>query len=77
MRNAASLCYSALVVRALGFKNVGRVIAITSQEFFLRFPTLHSFLLGELRAAATMLSQQARDIHPSLFPVLALISRMR
>lgn len=77
VRNAASLCCSALVVRALGFKNVGRAVAVTSQEFFVRFPTLHALLLAELRAAQERVIVDPKDVHASLFPILALIARMR
>ena len=51
--------------------------AITGAELFQRYPTLHPFLLGELRAAAAALAQDDPLLHPSLFPVLLLLSRLR
>ncbi|KAG1680341.1 hypothetical protein FOA52_015431 [Chlamydomonas sp. UWO 241] len=58
VRNAATLCFTALVIRVVGFKNTGGGTttgageagkrAITGAEFFQRFPALHSFLLEEL-----------------------------
>lgn len=51
--------------------------AITGAELFQRYPMLHPFLLGELRAAAAALAQDDQLLHPSLFPVLLLLSRLR
>ena len=51
--------------------------AITGAEFFNRFPSLHTFLLTQLQAATQQLQQGGAVVHPSLFPVLALLSRLR
>lgn len=51
--------------------------AITGAEFFNRFPSLHTFLLTQLQAAIKQLQQGGGVVHPSLFPVLALLSRLR
>ncbi len=51
--------------------------AITGAEFFNRYPSLHSFLLTQLQAATRQLEQWATVVHPSLTPVLALLSRLR
>lgn len=51
--------------------------AITGAEFFNRYPSLHSFLLTQLTAATQQLEQGATVVHPSLTPVLALLSRLR
>ncbi len=51
--------------------------AVTGAELFQPYPTLHPFLLGELRAAALALAQGDPLLHPSLFPVLLLLSRLR
>ena len=51
--------------------------AITGAEFFNRYPSLHNFLLTQLQAASQQLQQGATLVHPSLFPVLALLSRLR
>ena len=51
--------------------------AITGAEFFNRYPSLHPFLLAQLQAAAQQLSQGSSAVHPSLVPILALVSRLR
>jgi hypothetical protein len=55
--------------------------AVTSAEFFQRYPPLHAFLLEQLRAAAAQLDRRddggVRSAHPSLHPVLVLLSRLR
>jgi len=51
--------------------------AITGAEFFNRYPSLHHFLLTQLQAATHQLQQGATVVHPSLTPVLALLSRLR
>ena len=51
--------------------------AITGAEFFNRFPSLHTFLLTQLQAATRQLQHGGGVVHPSLFPVLALLSRLR
>eukprot|EP00887_Chlorella_sp_A99_P000062 scaffold16.g62.t1 len=87
VRNAAMLCYTALLVRTLGFRNLAHVKdarkGLSAADFFHRFPQLHAFLLQQLRAATEQLeSGGARGggggarVHPSLFPVLALLSRL-
>ncbi|KAK9862251.1 hypothetical protein WJX84_009332 [Apatococcus fuscideae] len=81
IRNSASLMYAALIVRMLGFRNVqkGEVPrrAVTAAEFFHRYPPLHGFLLEQLREAATHLQADFTGVHPSLFPILALLARLR
>ncbi|KAK9830510.1 hypothetical protein WJX72_012147 [[Myrmecia] bisecta] len=84
VRNAASQLYTALVVRTLGFKNVtkGSTLrrTITGAEFFYRYQLLHSFLLGQLEEAAQQLesdTSSSSPVHPSLYPVLVLLSRLR
>lgn len=81
VRNAASLCFGALILRTVGFKNLAKgessKRAITGAEFFQRYPALHTFLLGQLKEAAQGLEQGGEDVHPSLSPVLVLLSRLR
>ncbi|GAX83456.1 hypothetical protein CEUSTIGMA_g10881.t1 [Chlamydomonas eustigma] len=89
VRNSATLCLTALVVRVVGFKNAGAAAAgqlgkkaITSTEFFQRFPTLHGFLLDELEHAAQTLTHSATNhqstlLSPGLYPVLILLSRLQ
>ena len=53
---------------------------MTAREFFTRFPTLHGFLLQELRQSASDLDMARGpcmdSLQPSLFPVLLLLSRL-
>lgn len=51
--------------------------AITGAEFFHRFPLLHSYLLEQLTAAATALQSPGAQLHPSLYPILVLLARLR
>ena len=51
--------------------------AVTGVEFFHRFPLLHSYLLGQLCSAAQGVREGTTQMHPSLFPILVLLSRLR
>ena len=51
--------------------------AVTAAEFFHRYPPLHGFLLEQLREATTHLQADFTGVHPSLFPILALLARLR
>lgn len=51
--------------------------AITGAEFFHRFPLLHSYLLDQLKAAAAAMQSPAAKLHPSLYPILVLLARLR
>jgi hypothetical protein len=85
VRNAASLAYGALLSRTLGFMNVRgggggagsgcNRRSTTGSDFFHRYPPLHGFLLSQLQTAARSLDEGA--LHPSLHPVLMLLSRFR
>ncbi|GAQ83740.1 hypothetical protein KFL_001600100 [Klebsormidium nitens] len=86
VRNAASLAYAALVLRMVGYLNLrqserAHKKGISSLDFFNRYPTLHPFLLDELRAATWQLenpsTQRTTAVHPSLYPVLMLLARLR
>ncbi|BDA45482.1 probable thyroid adenoma-associated protein homolog [Coccomyxa sp. Obi] len=81
IRNSASLTFTSLVVRTVGFKNVLKgeapKRAITGAEFFHRFPLLHSYLLEQLTAAAAALQSPSAALHPSLYPILVLLARLR
>ncbi|GAB2223343.1 hypothetical protein Droror1_Dr00017484 [Drosera rotundifolia] len=56
---------------------------LTGLEFFHRYPTLHSFIFSELKLATELLcsetsgSNLASVVHPSLCPVLILLSRLK
>ncbi|XP_075483233.1 uncharacterized protein LOC142523347 isoform X1 [Primulina tabacum] len=90
VRNSACLAYTALVRRMIGFLNVQKREsarrALTGLEFFHRYPALHSFLFNELQMATDLLvdgsSKQLEfnlknDVHPSLCPMLILLSRLK
>ncbi|KAK3121115.1 hypothetical protein QOZ80_8BG0646320 [Eleusine coracana subsp. coracana] len=90
VRNAACLAYTALVRRMVGFLNVQKRESarrsLTGLEFFHRYPALHPFLISELRVATDLLgdghssnleSHIAKAIHPSLCPILILLSRLK
>lgn len=90
IRNAASLSFTALIMRVVGFRNLSTGVnatacikSPTAAEFFSRYPSLHSFLLSQLKAAAGQLQtlnkcgHKSHDIHPSLFPVLVILSRLK
>ncbi|XP_010937104.1 uncharacterized protein [Elaeis guineensis] len=90
VRNGACLAYTALVRRMIGFLNVQKRQsarrALTGLEFFHRYPALHPFLFSELKIATAMLgdacsghveSNMAKSIHPSLCPILILLSRLK
>ncbi|KAL2523103.1 hypothetical protein Fot_27026 [Forsythia ovata] len=90
VRNSACLAYTALVRRMIGFLNVQKREsarrALTGLEFFHRYPSLHTFLLNELKVATELLldgsSEHLRSnlknvVHPSLCPMLILLSRLK
>lgn len=51
--------------------------AVTGAEFFNRFPLLHGYLLGQLQDAAQGVQTGTSQMHPSLYPILVLLSRLR
>ncbi|XAR51748.1 hypothetical protein NMG60_11006467 [Bertholletia excelsa] len=90
VRNSACLAYTSLVRRMIGFLNVQKREsarrALTGLEFFHRYPPLHSFLFNELKVATELLndlpsrrteSNLEKVVHPSLCPVLILLSRLK
>ena len=71
-----------MLTKVVGFMNVAHAKSggcnrrsVTGDDFFARFPALHPFLLSELASAATALERGA--VHPSLYPILAVLSRLR
>ncbi|KAL0350900.1 UNVERIFIED_CONTAM: hypothetical protein Sradi_4239200 [Sesamum radiatum] len=90
VRNSACLAYTALVRRMLGFLNIQKREsarrALTGLEFFHRYPSLHSFLFNELKVATEFLLDGSSEqlgsnlknvVHPSLCPMLILLSRLK
>ncbi|XP_031550253.1 thyroid adenoma-associated protein homolog [Actinia tenebrosa] len=81
IRNSSTLLFSALMTRIFGVKKSkdehSRRNCMTGREFFTRFPELHSFLLEEMKKATEAIEKSlALDLHPSLYPVLVLLSRL-
>lgn len=90
IRNSACQAYTALVRRMVGFLNVQKREsarrALTGLEFFHRYPSLHPFLFNELKVATELLgdtlsgqseSNLEKVVHPSLCPMLILLSRLK
>jgi hypothetical protein len=87
VRNAASLAFSALLIRIMGFANVidshttSLLKAMTADDMFLKFPDLYGCLLSELTKAVDHMLQvdgeRRQALHPSLQPVLLLLARVR
>lgn len=90
IRNSATLAYTALVRRMIGFLNIQKREsarrALTGLEFFHRYPSLHAFLLNELEVATESLTSGTTEnfacslanlVHPSLCPMLILLSRLK
>ncbi|XXG70625.1 hypothetical protein AAC387_Pa07g0062 [Persea americana] len=90
VRNSACLAFTALVRRMIGFLNVHKREsvrrALSGLEFFHRYPTLHHFLFNELKIATESLGNgcsqhtelnMLKVVHPSLCPVLILLSRLK
>ncbi|KAK6913243.1 THADA/TRM732, DUF2428 [Dillenia turbinata] len=89
IRNSATLCFTALVRRMIGFLNVQKRESarrvLTGLEFFHRYPSLHLFIFNELKVATEFLgdgsehseANLAKVAHPSLCPLLILLSRLK
>ncbi|KAI8366706.1 putative death-receptor fusion protein-domain-containing protein [Radiomyces spectabilis] len=82
IRNCSVMLFSTLLQRTFGTKKTrdehSTVNKLTGREFFTRFPKLYPYLLKELTAAVEQLLQNsmAASIHPGLYPILTLLSRM-
>ncbi|KAL0979345.1 hypothetical protein UPYG_G00183930 [Umbra pygmaea] len=85
MRNAALQLYSSLCSRILGQRSGGEESStqhgMNPSAFFTHYPALQPFLLGELRQAAEDVQgpsgQAWLRLHPSLYPVLTLLSKLQ
>ncbi|KAM3611107.1 uncharacterized protein V6R79_013523 [Siganus canaliculatus] len=86
MRNAALQLYSSLCSRMLGQRPGSEeggpaLHAMSPLAFFLHYPALQPFLLGELRGAAQDLQgpSNAAKLHlqPALYPVLTLLAQLQ
>ncbi|MEW5307274.1 MAG: hypothetical protein WDW36_009681 [Sanguina aurantia] len=83
IRNSGSLAFTALTMRLMGHRNSLAASAVstrggTALELWARYPGLHGLLLSQLREAAEELEWGGTGkVHPSLFPVLIILSLMR
>jgi hypothetical protein len=74
VRNSSLMCYTSLMQRALGKKvKIASDHALTSREFFSRYPTLRPLLISQL----TIATKDHIALHPSLYPSLLLLSRLK
>ena len=85
IRNAATLCYTALLVRIIGFANLSSQEKVgkcppTAREFFNLYPSLRPFILQEISSVANEIDHKDSDTwqsNPSIGPVMALLFRLR
>ncbi|XP_056135401.1 thyroid adenoma-associated protein homolog [Lampris incognitus] len=86
MRNAALQLYSSLCSRMLGQRPGSEEDsfaqhAMSPPAFFIHYPMLQPFLLGELREAAQDFQDRCGEarlhLHPSLYPVLTLLAKLQ
>ncbi|CAO3622452.1 unnamed protein product [Mucor fragilis] len=83
IRNCSVMLFSTLLQRTFGTKKTrdehSNVNTLTGREFFVRFPALHPYLLKELGVAVDQLLKNAlaASVHPGLYPILTLLSRMQ
>ncbi|CAG5923171.1 unnamed protein product [Menidia menidia] len=86
MRNAALQLYSSLCSRMLGQRSSSEESGRTQHSmspaaFFVHYPGLQPFLLGELRDAAQNLQSPSNEgklhLQPALYPVLTLLAQLQ
>ncbi|KAF9907416.1 hypothetical protein EC991_010977 [Linnemannia zychae] len=84
VRNCGVMLFSTLLHRVFGAKRVRdehlAINGITSRELFARLEGLCGFLQGQLEVAVKQLlsAESAQDrVHPGLYPVLTLLSRLQ
>lgn len=80
IRNCATMMFSTMLNRTLGSKKTkddfDAVNSITCREFFSHYPELHPYLLKQLNLSTKML-QESKSLNPTLFPILAILSRLQ
>ncbi|ORX88141.1 hypothetical protein BCR32DRAFT_263817 [Anaeromyces robustus] len=80
IRNCSTMMFSTMLNRTLGSKKTkddfDAVNSITCREFFNHYPELHPYLLKQLNLSKKML-QESKSLHPTLFPILAILSRLQ
>ncbi|KAF9917861.1 hypothetical protein BX616_011056 [Lobosporangium transversale] len=90
VRNCGVMLFSTLLHRVFGAKRVRdehlAINGITSRELFARLEDLRGFLQGQLEVAVSQLlnaespsssSSSTDRVHPGLYPVLTLLSRLQ
>ncbi|KAG0232556.1 putative death-receptor fusion protein-domain-containing protein [Mortierella sp. GBAus27b] len=84
VRNCGVMLFSTLLHRVFGAKRVRdehmAINGITSRELFARLEGLCGFLQGQLEVAVSQLlgAESSQDrVHPGLYPVLTLLSRLQ
>ncbi|KAF9207160.1 hypothetical protein BGZ49_001078 [Haplosporangium sp. Z 27] len=84
VRNCGVMLFSTLLHRVFGAKRVRdehlAINGITSRELFARLEGLCGFLQGQLEVAVSQLlsAESSTDrVHPGLYPVLTLLSRLQ
>uniref|UniRef100_A0A3B4T4H6 tRNA (32-2'-O)-methyltransferase regulator THADA n=1 Tax=Seriola dumerili TaxID=41447 RepID=A0A3B4T4H6_SERDU len=80
VRNSSTLLFSTLITRIFGVKKGkdehSKKNRMTGREFFTRFPALYPFLLNQLEEAAATVDGGQVKLHPSLFLLLLVLSRL-
>ncbi|XP_060068955.1 thyroid adenoma-associated protein homolog isoform X2 [Ylistrum balloti] len=79
IRNAATRLFSALVTRIFGPRKSleeGACNTLSFQEFAAHYPEIPPFMLGQLDRALQTDIGAVDKLHPSLFPVLTLLSHL-
>ena len=81
-RNSATLLFSALMTRIFGVKRekdsseLSAKNCLTGKVFFQRYPSTHAFLLHKLEDAASYSEAGTLKLHPALYPILLILSRI-
>lgn len=87
IRNSATMLFTVLVSKGLKSKESKsgtHLSGVTGREFFLAYPNLHKVIVkfltlsvSALRNVIFLLSKLKGNIHPTLFPILTLISKCK
>ncbi|GAB5587982.1 hypothetical protein Unana1_02882 [Umbelopsis nana] len=83
IRNCSVMLFSTLLQRTLGVKKTrdehNALNLLTATEFFTRFPQLRPYLVDQLSEAVRQLvdSGDTSRVHPGLYPILTLLSRLQ
>ena len=81
-RNAATLLFSALMTRIFGVQRekdsdeLSSKNCLTGKVFFQRYPSSHALLHEKLEKAASYAEAGTLRLHPALYPVLLVLSRI-